>query len=98
MHLAAMMRLVVKEMKDSDWCWFQAILALAIGVAKWSGEKIVIHFFEEGFDARVLFARAELSSAKVSNRMEFSGGVVLPPPANLDIQIRSPSRIWFSRA
>src|ERR1700722_16022514 len=42
-------------------------------------------------------ARAELISAKVSNKMVFNGGVVLPPPANIDIQIRSPTIVWFSR-
>ena len=56
MHLALMMRLVVKEVKHGCWCWFQVILALAICVREWSGEKIVVHFFEERFYARVLFA------------------------------------------
>jgi hypothetical protein len=56
MHLASMMRLVVKEVKDGDRCRLQVILALAICVREWPGEKIAVHLLEERFYARILFA------------------------------------------
>jgi hypothetical protein len=91
MHLGAVMRLVVKEMKHSDRRCLHVILALVVSVGKLPLQKISIGLRKERFDPLSCAARAERSSEKSSNRIEFSGGVVCPLPANRDIQIRSPS-------
>jgi hypothetical protein len=56
MHLASMMRLVIKEMKDGCRSWFQVILPQAICVSKRPSEKSIVYVFEERNYARVLFA------------------------------------------
>jgi hypothetical protein len=91
MHLGAVMRLVVEEMKHSDRRCLHVILALVVSVGKLPLQKISIGLRKERFDFPVLCGARERSSAKSSNRIEFSGGVVCPLPANRDIQIRSPS-------
>ena len=91
MHLAAVMRLVVEEMKHGDGDCFHVILALVVDVGKLPVQKILIQPGEEGFDFLVLCDARGAELGKVSNRIEFSGGVVFPLPANLDIQMRSPS-------
>ena len=53
MHLATMVRLVVKEMQHCDRRCVHAILAPAIGVPHRPGEKVIIGFFKERFDTRV---------------------------------------------
>ena len=53
MHLATMVRLVVKEMQHGDGRCVHAILASAVGVMHRPGEKAIVGFFEERFDARV---------------------------------------------
>ena len=53
MHLATMVRLVVKEMQHCDRRCVHAILAPAIGVPHRPDEKAIIGFFKERFDTRV---------------------------------------------
>ena len=56
MHLATMVRLVVKEMQHRDGRCIHAILASAIGVMHRPCEKAIVGFFEERFDTRVLLS------------------------------------------
>jgi hypothetical protein len=84
MHLPTVMRLVVEEVKHGDGRDLHIIFAQAVDVAKLPVQKVRIGTGEEGFNFLVLCD---------ANRIEFSGGVVLPPPANLDVQMRSPSSI-----
>src|SRR5271156_5784140 len=61
MHLAAMMRLVIEEMEDSVRRGTRRVLAQAVGIAEWPGDKAVVQVREEGLNAGILLAtrRAE---------------------------------------
>ena len=55
MHLASMMRLVVKEVEHRYWRCFHVVFPLIICVRNGSSQKIGIRIFEECFNARVFF-------------------------------------------
>ena len=73
MHLATVVRLVVKEMQHRDGRCIHAILASAIGVMHRPGEKAIVGFFEERFDTRVLLVSrcAKLNQALEQNSIQW---------------------------
>jgi hypothetical protein len=65
MHLASMMRLVIKEMEDGWDSLLHVIFPSAIGVSQPPGKKIAIDLFEERFYARVFFGSRRVNLGKV---------------------------------
>src|SRR5271156_2705989 len=72
MNLAAMMRLMVKEMQDGHGCGVGAIFAPGVGVEKRLQEKSRVCLFEEGFNFRILRrpCRVELTKGVIENRVQ----------------------------
>ena len=73
MHLASMMRLVIKEMKDSWASYIHVIYAAAVRVSQRPGKKTVIDLFKERFYACVFLGscRVDLSKSLEQNRIQW---------------------------
>src|ERR1700683_132009 len=73
MHLAAVMRLVVEEVKHGGGGCVHAILAQAIGIAKLPLQKVNIHLDEKGLDLLVLCCSrgAQLGETVEQNRVQW---------------------------
>ena len=72
-NLAAMMRLMVKEMQDGHGCDVHAIFAPAICVAKGRQEKSRVCLFEEGFNFGILRQPrcVEVGKGVIENRVQW---------------------------
>jgi hypothetical protein len=64
MHLASMMRLVIKEMKDGWGSFIHVIFTSAIGVSQPPDKKIATDLFEERFYGSVFFGSRRVDLGK----------------------------------
>jgi len=77
-NLAAMMRLMIEKVTDSDWRLLDALTALVVRVRKRSGQEASIQARKEHFDACVLFDSGGPQSSEVveQNRVQDGCGRV----------------------